>query len=615
MMHVPSPAPLEMPVQSLEAWSCADKSAKPSTEVRLARFFVFGLTALITALGTYGMYEVISPVNVTWLQVFFATVFALTFTWISFSCASAMVGFFVLLKRPAVVAPVMSQADIGHTALLMPVYNENPEQVFATLQTMGRDLIRRGVRKNFDIFVLSDTRKDDIAAQELQCFTELKKALRGQLGVYYRRRDNNHHRKAGNIADFVKRWGSAYDHMIVLDADSEMIGAILVNLAAAMAADPEAGIIQSLPLLHKRWTPYARMTQFAGRIYGPVVAAGLAAWHGRDGNYWGHNAIIRTRAFAEAGGLPELKGRKPFGGHILSHDFIEAALLRRAGWAVYMLPQLEGSYEETPPSLLDLAARDRRWAQGNLQHIKILRARGLHWVSRVHLVQGIMSYLASPLWLLMLVAGLGLALVARYTQPNYFADSFSLFPAWPVFDPKLALRLLGITGIVLYLPKLLGLILALRDKVVRADCGGSVGLIRSVAAETLLSMLLSPIMMMIQTRFVVDVFLGRDSGWNVQNRDEAAIPFRTTLRRHFAHALIGTALGIASFAISWATFLWFLPIMAGLVLAPIISWSTGHPVLGQWLYDANVFRIPEEARELSDAAIEENVTAVLQAAE
>ena len=604
-----------MPVQSLEHWESSDTAHGVGAYVRLARIFVFGLTLLLTAAGTYGMYEVISPVNVTWLQLVFAAVFALTFTWISFSCASAIVGFAVLLRRNGQKSDSEFAGDIGRTALLMPVYNENPENVFTSLHAMGRDLMHLGLQKHFDIFVLSDTRRDDVAALESKQFEKLKLSLRGEIRAYYRRRSDNHHRKAGNIADFVRQWGGGYDHMIVLDADSEMSGEILRDLASAMAADPQAGIIQSLPLLHNRWTPFARMTQFAGRIYGPVVAAGLAAWHGRDGNYWGHNAIIRTRAFAEAGGLPELKGRKPFGGHILSHDFVEAALLRRAGWAVYMLPELKGSYEETPPSLIDLATRDRRWAQGNLQHTKLLRTPGLHWVSRVHLIQGIMSYLASPLWLMMLVAGLGLALVARYTEPNYFSDGFSLFPAWPVFDPELALRLLAVTGTVLYVPKLLGLALALMDREVRTRSGGSIGLVKSMAAETLLSMLLSPVMMLIQSRFVVDVLLGRDSGWNTQNRNDEALPFRTALASHAGHAATGLLLGIASFAISWATFLWFVPIMAGLVMAPVISWATGQPAIGQWLHGANVFRIPEEADLKTELHSETEATAILQAAE
>ncbi len=610
LIHMPPESRLDMPVQSLTACTAPERSHRPPADVHLARIFVFGLTALLTSAGTYGMYEVISPVNVTWLQLFFAAVFAMTFTWISFACASAIVGFAVLLRNKA-PAP-LPHAEMGRTALLMPVYNENPQQVFATLERMARSLIWQGAQRHFDIFILSDTRKDPVAVEELQCFQSLRTALRGEMGVYYRRRADNHHRKAGNIADFVTRWGGSYDHMIVLDADSEMSGALLVSLASAMAADPAAGIIQTLPLLRNRWSPYARMTQFAGRVYGPVVAAGLAAWHGRDGNYWGHNAIIRTRAFAQSAGLPELPGRKPFGGHILSHDFIEAALMRRAGWAVYMLPHLQGSYEETPPSLIDLAARDKRWAQGNLQHIKIVAAKGLSWVSRVHLIQGIMSYLASPLWLLMLLAGLGLALVARYTEPNYFSEGFSLFPAWPVFDPELALRLLGVTGIVLYLPKCLGLVLALRDPDLRKGCGGATGLIRSVAAETALSMLLSPVMMLLQTRFVIDIVMGRDSGWNTQNRDDAAVPFAETLHRHAIHALAGLILGAASFAISWATFLWFLPIMAGLVLSPAVSWATGHPAIGRALWRANVFRIPEEDEA---AATPVAITTVLQAAE
>ena len=280
-----------------------------------------------------------------------------------------------------------------------------------------------------------------------------------------------------------------------------------------------------------------------------------------------------------------------------------------------MLPQLEGSYEETPPSLIDLAARDRRWAQGNLQHAKIIGAKGLHWLSRVHLIQGIMSYLASPLWLTMLLAGMGLALIARYTEPNYFPDGFSLFPAWPVFDPELALRLLSITAIVLYVPKLLGLVLTLRDRDLRRGCGGTLGLMKSLAVETVLSMLLSPVMMLIQTRFVFDVLLGRDSGWNAQNREDAAIPFAVTVKRHAFHVVFGLMFATMGFAISWATFFWFMPIVAGLLLAPLISWATGLPALGRWMRQANIFRIPEEqALPAIPAEIIEAVP-VLQAAE
>jgi membrane glycosyltransferase len=597
---LPPESPLDMPIQDLSSWPGRPRSAGNGRDVALARLFVFGASAALTVFGTWKMYEVISPVNITVLQVLFAGFFALTFAWIAFSCASAVLGFLVLLRGKPHMPRLADVQEIGRTALLMPVYNEDPERVFTALSRMGMALRREGVARHFDIFVLSDTRKEAIAEAERDAFSWLSRQLSPGLRVHYRRREHNHHRKAGNIADFVRRWGGAYDHMIVLDADSDMSAAAMITLARAMAADPEAGIIQSLPLLQNRWTPFARMTQFAGRVYGPVVAAGLSTWHGRDGNYWGHNAIIRTRAFAEAAGLPELSGRKPFGGHVLSHDFVEAALIRRAGWAVYVLPQLNGSYEETPPCLVDLATRDRRWAQGNLQHIKIVGAKGLHWVSRVHLIQGIMSYLASPLWLMLLLAGLMLATVARHVTPNYFPDSFSLFPSWPVFDPELAFRLFAITFGVLYLPKLLALLLALKDPVLRKGCGGLSGLLKSVAAESFVSMLLSPVMMLIQSRVVADVLLGRDSGWHAQNRDDQAMPLGQCVRAHALHIAAGLGFAVLSFHVSWMTFLWLSPIAAALMLSPLVSWVSGLPALGRRMWHWNVFRIPEEAPRPAD---------------
>ncbi|MGH7005945.1 MAG: glucans biosynthesis glucosyltransferase MdoH, partial [Alphaproteobacteria bacterium] len=208
------------------------------------------------------------------------------------------------------------------------------------------------------------------------------------------------------MADFLKRWGRHYDYMIVLDADSLMEGRTLVAMARHMDANPGAGLVQAPPVCINRNTLFARMLQFAGRIYGPVFAAGQAFWQMGEGNYWGHNAIIRVRPFTEHCGLPELPGRPPFGGHILSHDFVEAALLVRAGWSVWLAPDLGGSYEEVPPTLLDYAKRDHRWCQGNLQHSRIVGARNLNGVSRFHFIGGIMSYVASPLWLAFL--GLGL---------------------------------------------------------------------------------------------------------------------------------------------------------------------------------------------------------------
>jgi membrane glycosyltransferase len=589
---------LPMPLQRLDHW--APGRALPAGRNRwstwCARAFVAAVTLLLTAFGTYEISMVISPAERTGLQIVFAVLFAITFSWIAFACASACLGFIRLLvfKRDRISQIPLARA--GRTALLMPVYNENPSRVMEALLAMGQSLLRLGAGSHFDIFILSDTRDLNHAREEERCARLLKSRLGERIAVYYRRREFNYHKKAGNITDFVTRWGGAYDHMIVLDADSEMEGRTLVTLARAMAADPKAGIIQTLPLLRNRLTLFARMTQFAGRVYGPVIAEGLCAWHGRDGNYWGHNAIIRVKAFADAAGLPELKGRKPFGGHILSHDFIEAALIRRAGWAVYMLPRLGGTYEETPPSLVDLATRDRRWCQGNLQHMKIIGARGLHPASRIHLLQGIMSYLASPIWFLMLLTGLALSAIAQYTEPNYFPDGFSLFPAWPVFDPDRALGLFAFTAVVLLLPKVLGVLIAWRDEDLCKGCGGTIGLLKSFGAEVLLSALLSPVMMLIQSRFVFDVLVGHDSGWNAQNRDDRAMPFAALLKQHWAHLAVGLAMCVIAYYISWQTLAWLMPIIIGLVLAPVTSWATGLIEPGVIAREWNIFRIPEEAQ-------------------
>ncbi|MGE3833024.1 MAG: glucans biosynthesis glucosyltransferase MdoH [Parvibaculaceae bacterium] len=600
---VPSENRLEMPVQSLTAWPGGARDAgRCGAKTAFARWFVFPATIALTGLGTYEIYQVVSPAGLTWLQVVFAALFAVTFAWISFACISAILGFFTR----GVMARKNQNAAHGRTALVMPVYHEDPENVADTLRRMAAELCDIEAHRRFDIFVLSDSREALHARREAQAFHKLRRDLAGRVAVYYRRRSDNHHKKAGNIADFVTRWGGAYEHMVVLDADSYMTAETLVALADAMDADPKAGIIQSLPFLHGRWTLYARMQQFAGRVYGPLVANGLSTWHGRDGNFWGHNAIIRVKAFAESAGLPELPGRKPFGGHILSHDFIEAALLRRAGWAVYMIPSLGGSYEEPPPNLVELASRDRRWAQGNLQHMKIVTAAGLHWVSRIHLIQGIMSYLASPLWLLLLTTGLVLSTVAKYAQTDYFPEGFSLFPTWPVFDPERALRLFGLTMIVLFLPKILAIIAAMGNRTLRRGCGGASGLLTSFVVESLLSALLSPVMMLIQTRFVADIFLGRDSGWKAQNRDGESPPLGRLMLRHSGHVAIGLAVGVVAFLISDDTFLWLSPIIAGLVLSGFVSWLTGLTATGKWAWRRNIFRIPEEAEQPSVGAQNDN---------
>jgi membrane glycosyltransferase len=476
----------------------------------------------------------------------------------------------------------------------MPVYNEQTARTFAALEAIRASVEATGHGASFDYFILSDSTNPDAWIAEERAFLALRDRIGPDARIYYRHREKNHHRKAGNIADFVTRWGGAYEHMIVLDADSLMTGDCILALTRAMEADPSSGIIQSLPLVVNRNTLFARLQQFAARVYGPVIATGLAIWSGRDGNYWGHNAIIRTRAFAAHCGLPDLKGKPPFGGHILSHDFVEAALMRRAGWSVTMLPLLEGSYEESPPSLIDLSVRDRRWCQGNLQHSRVIGARGLRLATRQHFATGIMGYLASPFWLLQLVVGIALVLQTTYIRPEYFTREFRLFPTWPRFDPERALALFALTMGILLAPKFFGLILMLFDGERRRACGGAIRLVISSFIEIILSGLIAPILMVVQSGSVFQILLGRDTGWNPQRRDDGSIPMRDIVRRHRWQTVLGAVAGLSAFLISTSLFLWMSPTILGLVLAIPLSWISGSLTAGLVLKRLGLLLTPAE---------------------
>ena len=588
---MPPPAPLLMPVQDLRRAPARRPSSSANARTVIARLVAFGGALLLTALGTWEMRDLMGVDALDPLSLAFLVLFALTFGWIAFSATSALAG---LLWRRRAPVPAPGEGDVGPTALVMPVYHEDPHETTARLEAIARDLERAGGAGEFEIVVISDTTDPDAWVRETAAVDRLARALRGTIAVHYRRRTDNTGKKAGNVADFVRRWGARYPHMVVLDADSVMGGETLLALRRRMIAEPDLGLLQTVPRLVGARTPFAMMQEFAGSLYGPVAARGVAVWSGADGNFWGHNAIIRTRAFAGCCGLPELRGRAPFGGHVLSHDFVEAALLRRIGWRVEMDPDLDGSYEEGPPTLLDAAARDRRWAQGNLQHAGILPARGLAWLSRAHMLIGIGSYLASPLWLLSILVGLAVALRARLDVPDYFPDPYQLHPTWPSFDPVRMGWLLAITLGLALVPKLIGLARGLLMPTVRQAHGGAGTLLRGAAAEAVLAVLLAPVVMALQTRDIAAILLfGRASAWAPQRRraDEAA--WRSLVRPLLWPVLLGVAIGLGAAFVSLAMFLWLSPFVLGLVLAvPLAAW-TGSERIGQGLAGRGVLRSAE----------------------
>ena len=596
---LPPQAPLDMPTQNLWAEPTAvlplnaqDEGGGGGRETDAWRLGMVGLTIAMVFFPAQAFYDVLSIGGFTFLDSTTLVLFILLFAWLAFAFVQAATGFCLLVTGGARIleaelaapdAAVLAMMEAGRCALLMPIYNEDVQAVFARLEAVDQSLAAAGAR-TFDIFVLSDTRDKALKAEEQDAFQALRRRIAPGRGLYYRNRVENIGRKAGNIADWVRTFGGAYETMVVLDADSLMEGEMLVRLAAAMARRPTLGLIQTVPLIVNRTSLFARVQQFASRLYGPMLSEGLAWWSGSEGNYWGHNAIIRTRAFAEQAGLPRLPGRKPFGGEILSHDFVEAALLRRGGWDVRMAPQLYGSFEECPPSLPDLIVRERRWCQGNLQHSIVIAARGLHWNSRLHMMRGVSAYLTAPLSLTFILSGALQTLIREQPGAGQWGVTSLRVASW-VFS-------LGIGALIA--PKVLSLCLVLIDGRQRRSWGDPAKLCLSFLLETVLTSLIAPILMLAEVQAFIDVLFGRDSGWVAQRREDGPLTWREAVRHHALHTLAGVAMATVSYLASPATLLWMAPVVVGLLAAAPISLVSSSPALGSWLRDRGVLLTPEE---------------------
>ena len=580
---------MDMPPQELRYRPTRRDRPGPDAAVLYARFILLTVTLGVTIYGVYQMLQVVRFASMTLLQGLMIFFFAVSLGWIAFAAGSVLAG---ASKR----REPKPSADTGPslTALVMPIYNEDPLRTTAALQAMAEALAQIDAHRRFEIAILSDSTNADAWIRETLSVQRLRSALLPIMPVWYRRRWQNIARKSGNLEDFVTRWGGRYDHMIVLDADSLIDASTLLRLVQMMQSDPGLGILQTAPQLIGATTFFGRLQQFAACVYGPVITRGLCAWSGDSGNYWGHNAIIRVAAFAQYCGLPQLSGRKPFGGFVLSHDFVEAALMRRGGWKVRMAPDCGGTWEESPPSLIDIAIRDRRWAQGNLQHMKIIGSSGLSFISRMHLGVGIMSYLSSPLWLVLLGIGFALAVQSHLIRPEYFNHDFQLFPTWPRFDVQLMMALFWFSMVVLLIPKMLGLVRALLSRRIRRGGGGVIGVAASFLLEVVLSALYAPILMLIQCRHVFEVFVGRDSGWKPQRRGGGGTSWSDAWHYHKRHMFLSCATAVIVWFLSPPLLAWLSPALLGLFLAVPLSRASGSESLGRLLARLALLRTPEE---------------------
>lgn len=522
-----------------------------------------------------------------WDGVRVALIFVTT-AWLAWGAAQALVGL-----RPLGPAP-----DVGlepgarpATVILLPICNEDPVPAAARVRAMRASAGEAGIRA--DVAILSDTSEPRALERERAAFgpllreSEAGAADGGGDGarVFYRNRTDNHGRKAGNIEEFIRNSGGAYDYAVILDADSLMEGGTIRHLVARMEAEPRLGLLQTLPRIVGAASLFGRAMQFAAGFHSPVFARGLARLQGATGPFWGHNAIVRIRAFSQCCGLPELKGPPPFGGTILSHDYVEAALLARGGWLVEMDPRIEGSYEEGPENLLAFARRDRRWCQGNLQHLRLIPAPGLRRWSRFVFAQGVLSYLVSVFWGMFLLASVAAMVTAP--SPDYFPEAYQLFPVFP--DDRthqIVMLAIGIGGLLL-LPKLAIWAEAALTGRARAFGGGGRAA-GSVLAETALTSLIAPVMLMYQTRAVFEVFSGRDGGWPSTQRGEGRLSLAEGWRAGRWVALWGLGTLAVTLWLAPGLTLWLLPVTLPAIAAPLLISLTSRPS------GRGVFTVPEE---------------------
>ena len=566
---------------------------------RWLRLFVFFSAVLLLTSGVSMLFaDLLWRSGWTGSSTLLLLLFVILFGLISIGCMHGVFGFFLRTfgdpDRITRLGDFKSQSIEGiSTAIIFPTYNEEVARVMEGLRATYVSLERTGQIERFDFFILSDSTDPAKWVEEEQRWCELVRELDALGRIYYRRRVSNEGKKSGNVRDFLSTWGRRYRYFIVFDADSVMRGETVVDLVKLMEAHPQVGLIQSVPALVNAESLFGRIQQFANRLYAPVFIAGLNFWAQGFGNYWGHNAIIRTDPFMQYCDLPHLPGRKPFGGHILSHDFVEAALLVKENWQVWFAYDLEGSYEEIPQDIISNAQRDRRWCQGNLQHGLVLFGRGLRGISRIHFLMGIFGYLASPLWLLFLLA-------FNWALWNFKRSQLSIItvralnPFIKLSGMAHALLIFIICMCVLFAPKMLALIDLAFDRERRRGFGGLPRATIGAVVETIFSSLHAPLQMLWHSKFVATILLGIGVHWGPQKRTADGIAWSQAVRQHWGQTLVGIAWGAAIWNLDRPTFWWFSPVLAGMLLAIPLSVLTSRTSLGARARRLGLFLTPEE---------------------
>jgi len=542
---------------------------------------------LVAAIGAAVLLLLTQPIDALQpARLVQAGLFTLLFGWVAAGFVTAVMGWRVLRRGDPHTLSYLAVADRpiaddASTALVMPICNEHVPTVFAGLAATAESLVEAGGATLTEIYVLSDTSDPALRTAERQAWLRLRdRFATSGLRVHYRWRLRRTRRKAGNVADFCRRWGARHRYMVVLDADSVMSGEAVLGLVRLMESHPQAGIVQSAPVACGMDTMHARAQQFAGRVTERLFSAGMQYWQLGESHYWGHNAIIRIAPFMAHCALAPLPGRGGLSGDILSHDFVEAALMRRAGWQVWMAADLPGSWEQPPPDLLAEMQRDRRWCQGNLQNARLIAEPGLHRVHRAMLATGAMSYLSAPLWLSFVLLGLGLWFSGSHALPG------------DLLRPAMVGLWIATVGMLL-LPRVLGVALVLHQNQQHLY-GGGPALVASALLEALLSSLQAPLRMAGHTLFVVAALTGLPLKWTSPPRQAHGLAWADTARRLLPLSLLAGLALAGALAVDHGMALWLAPMALPLLLALPLVVATGHPALGQALRRAGLLMTPEE---------------------
>ncbi|MFB1487931.1 MULTISPECIES: glucans biosynthesis glucosyltransferase MdoH [unclassified Thiocapsa] len=560
------------------------KAAAAIISRRRALFFFAVVATILLAVAL--MVATLASGGFDLLDAILTLCFGLTLPWTVIGFWNAVVGFALMRRHRDPAAAVCrlevdpSNAVIAKTAILSCIRNEDAERVVRHLDLMIQGLQHSGYGQAFEIFVLSDSTWPECIEAEEAGVQRLRERWSPLTSIRYRRRPDNLGYKAGNIQDFMTRWGDGFDFALVLDADSLMAPETILRMVGIMQRNPRLGILQSLVVGLPSTSAFARIFQFGMRLGMRSYSLGSAWWQGDSGPYWGHNALLRVQPFRAHCRLDPLPGRPPLGGWILSHDQVEAVLMRRAGYAVRVLPQERGSWEENPPTLIEFIRRDLRWCQGNLQYFRLLGTPGLHPIGRVQLVLAILMFIGSPAWVLFMT--LAALQIGRVPESG------------PMFDPIFGWSIFALVMTMVFAPKLATLGSLLLSRQGRAEFGGGLRLTAGAIGEIIFSTLIAPVMALAHTLFMGGLLFGKAIVWSPQRRETHRLKVTQAMRRLWPQTLFGLAAMLWLISTDAAGAVLVSPFIFGALLAVPIAVLTAWPTLGAWLARIGLWRIPEE---------------------